>query len=140
MQMADDLSLFPAEPGLIVTDVMNGHARQVRQQVRRDGGRSARFAGEHHPIGGYQRFARDAGIGIRSQVCVQYGVAEAVSHLVRMAFGNGFRGEQEFARIAHGWVFRLAELLLEEGFWCVKETPGRVKATTGMWPLAPCRE
>ena len=43
-------------------------------------------------------------IGIGGQEGVQHRVAEPVGDLVGMAFGDGFGGEQELARVAHGWV------------------------------------
>ena len=56
---------------------------------------AADFAREHHQLRGGQRFARDARFGVFGKEQVDNGVADLVSDFVRMAFGNGFRGEEE---------------------------------------------
>ncbi len=104
VQVAGDLRLVPAEPGLVVADVVDRHAGEMGQQVGRDGGRPAGLAGEHHAVGGDQRFAGDARIGVGGEIGVQHGVAEPVGDLVGMALGDRLGGEQEFARIAHRLV------------------------------------
>ena len=103
VQVAGDLRLVPAEPVLVVADVVDRHAGQMGQQVGRDRGRAAGLAGEHHAVGGDQRLAGDARVRVGREIGVQHRVAEPVGDLVGMAFGDGLGGEQEFARIAHGW-------------------------------------
>ena len=120
MQMAGDLRLVPTEPGLVVADVVDRHAGEMGQQVGGDGSRPAGLAGEHHAVGGDQRLAGDARVGIGREIRVQHRVAEPVGHLVGVTFGDGFGGEQELARIAHGWVLsyrRVGPLLGAAGVW-----------------------
>ena len=133
MQVAGDLRLVPAEAVLVVADVMDRHAGEMRQQVGRDRRGPAGFAGEHDAVGGDQRLAGDARIGIGGEIGVQHRVAEPVGDLVGVPFGDGFGGEQEFARIAHGWF------LSRRGVWaatgggrCVAETPLGVKCRAGL--------
>ena len=131
VQMAGDFRLVPTEARLVVADVVDRHPGEMRQQVGGDGGGPAGLAGEHHAVGGDQRLAGDARIGIGGQVCIQHGVAEPVGDLVGMAFGNGFGGEQELARIAHRWVSPgPLGRPLTGGCRCVRETPPRVKGGT----------
>jgi len=67
------------------------------QQSRRD----ADLAGDHHPVRGGERLAGDAHVpqvhaGLLGLAIDQVDdlVRDAVANLVRMAFGNGFAGEQ----------------------------------------------
>jgi hypothetical protein len=39
-------------------------------------------------------FARDSGFGVKGEKSIQDTVRDLVGHFVRMAFGNGFRGEK----------------------------------------------
>ena len=130
MQVAGDLRLVPAEAGLVVADVVDRHAGQMGQQVGRDRGRAAGLAGEHHAVGGDQRLAGDARVGVGGEVGVQHRVAEPVGDLVGMAFGDGLGGEQELARIAHGWFLSYRG---DGALWgrpaCVAESPLGVKGS-----------
>ncbi len=128
VQVAGDLSLVPTEAGLVVADVVDRHAGQMGQQVRSDRGRAAGLAGEHHAVGGDQCLAGDTRVGIGREVSVQHRVAEPVGHLVGMTVGDGFGGEQEFARIAHGWVLSCRRgWAAAGGGRCVAESPLGVK-------------
>ena len=94
--------LLPTEAGLVVADIVDRHAGEMRQQVGRDGVGPAGLAGEHHAVGGDQRLAGDARIGVGGEEGVQHRVAEPVGDLVGMALRDGLGGEQEFAGVAHG--------------------------------------
>ncbi len=103
VQVAGDVRLVPAETGLVVADVVDRHAGKVVQQVGGDRSRATGLAGEHHAVGGDQRLAGDARVGIGREVGIQHRVAEPVGDLVGMTFRDGFGGEQELARVAHDW-------------------------------------
>ncbi len=89
---------------------MSWIARRARcvEVFGRDGAGAAHFAGEDDAVGGDQRLAGHARIGVGGQEGVEHGVGDAVRDLVGMAFGDGFGREQIFAGIAHGVVCLLS--------------------------------
>jgi hypothetical protein len=74
--IADGTDGFPRHPGVVDLGVGGDLARQ------------------HHQAGAHQGFGGDAGGGVLDQDGVQDGIGNLVGDLVRMAFGNGFRGEE----------------------------------------------
>src|SRR6185369_15927083 len=81
--------------GVVVADTLDGFARNlniIHVRVRGD------LAGEHHQTGVAQGFSGDAGFGILGQDGVQDGIGNLIGDLVRVAFGNGFRGKQVIVR------------------------------------------
>ena len=66
--------MLPMKAFLFIANIANGEPRQMDQIFRRDFRGAAHFARQHHAIGGDQRFAGDAGIGISGQECVQNGI------------------------------------------------------------------
>jgi hypothetical protein len=53
------------------------------------------FAGKNDQPGFHQCFQRDAGIRVLSNQRIEDGVGNLIAHLVRMAFGDGFRSEKK---------------------------------------------
>ena len=134
MQMAFNIGMLPMKAFLFIADVMDREPRQMDQIFRRDFPGAAHFARQHHAIGGDQRFAGDAGIGISGQECVQHRIGNAVRHLIWMAFGNGFRGEKIFAGIAHGLVRPLVAGFVGLARRCsAPDCPGRSAYCRGGW-------
>ena len=80
--------------GTVVADLANLSAHQPRDV---DVGLGRDLAGDDHEPGGDQRLARDATHRILGQDGVEDCVRDLVGHLVRMAFGDRFGGEQERA-------------------------------------------
>ena len=74
MQVAFNIGMLPMKAFLLIPNVMDREPRQMDQIFRRDFPGAAHFARQHHAIGGDQRFAGDAGIGISGQECVQNGI------------------------------------------------------------------
>ena len=99
MQQNLDVGLVPVEAVLLVADVLDGHARDVRSPnpvVMVFG--AARLAGDHHLVGGRQRLAGDAQLpgidaGLRpfAEEQIDHLVGNAVADLVGMALRNGLR-------------------------------------------------
>ena len=95
-------ALLPVEALLLVADVADRHARDVRDPVLGDGLGAARLAGDHDAVGGGQRLAGDAdrpGIdaGLRPLAIEQVDdlVGDAVADLVGMALGDRLAGEEK---------------------------------------------
>ena len=101
MEMHVDLGVAPGEAGLVVADVMHGESRQMSEVFRGDGIRAAGLAREHDAVGGHQRLAGDARIGVCRQEGVEHRVADPVGDLVGVAFGDRFRREEVLAGVAH---------------------------------------
>ena len=101
VQQHVDLGILPVEPVLLVADGLDGEPGAVDEVVAGDLGRAAGLAGDHHAVGGGQRLGGDAQLAripamFRAvlEEGVDHLVGDAVAHLVRVAFGNGFAGEQ----------------------------------------------
>ena len=77
-------------------------AREMLQQLRRHAAGAADLAGQDDAVGGDQRLAGHAGIGVGGQEGVQHRVGDPVGHLVGMAFGDALRGEQD-TRPCRAW-------------------------------------
>ena len=103
MQVALDAGVAPGEAGLVVADVVDRAPREMREQVGGHALRPAGLAGQDHAVGRHHRLAGDARVRIGGEIGVQNRVADAVGHLVGMAFGDRFGCEQELAGIAHGF-------------------------------------
>ena len=101
-------SASPAEPGLLVADVLHREADDVGDVVAGDRGRPAGLAGDDDAVGGRQGLAGDAHParvpavlrGAREEG-VDDLIGDAVADLVGMTFRNRFAGEQ-IARTRHG--------------------------------------
>ena len=91
MQVHGDVGGLPVEAVLLIADVADRHAGEMGQQVGRDRLRAAGLAGQHDAVGGDERFAGDAGIGVGGEKCVQHRVAQPVGNLVGMAFRDRIR-------------------------------------------------
>lgn len=87
------VGIGPVEPILLVTDVTDRHAAEMRQQLRRNGIGAAGLTGQHDAIGRDQSLTRHAGVGIGGQEGVEDGIAQAIRDLVGVAFGNGLGGK-----------------------------------------------
>ena len=57
-------------------------------------------------------------IGVGGQKGIQHRVAEPVGNLVGMPFGDRFGGEQELARVAHGWFLSSSRRVGAGGWRC----------------------
>ena len=68
---------------------------------RRDGVRPARLACEDDAVGGHQGFAGHARIGVDREKRVEHGVADPVSNLVGVTFGDRFGRKEVLAGVAH---------------------------------------
>jgi hypothetical protein len=80
-----------ADVGIVVADVVDDLARQCLDV---DPGDGRDFAGDDRGTGLHHRFAGDAGALVLRQDGVENGVGDLVGDLVRVAFGNGFGGEE----------------------------------------------
>ena len=101
MQQHLDVGLLPVEARLLVADVADRHARDVRDPVLGHGLRPARLAGDDDAVGGGERLAGgadrpgiDAGLGAFAIEQVHDLVGDAVAHLVGVALRNGLAREQ----------------------------------------------
>ncbi len=135
VQVDGDFGVLPGEAGLVVADVLDGHAGEMGEQFGGDAVGAAGFAGENDAVGGDEGFAGDPGIGIGGEVGVQHRIADPVGYLVGMAFRDGLGGKQELALVAHrifpemisrGWACG-ARPRGNPGRLCVAERVGRVK-------------
>jgi hypothetical protein len=77
--------------GVIVADALDRIARDLDIVDVCSGGD---FTGQHDETGVAQRFRGNARVFVLSQDRVENRVRDLVRHLVRMAFGNRFRGEK----------------------------------------------
>ena len=59
-------------------------------------GSGADLAHDENHASGAAHLTGNTTVGVLSQNCVQHGIGDLVTHLVGMAFGNGFRGKQSF--------------------------------------------
>ena len=57
MQQNFDIAIFPMEAVLFITDITDGHAGRVGDQIFADRDRTTGFTGNHHLIGGGKGFA-----------------------------------------------------------------------------------
>ena len=109
-----DVGAVVAEAVLVVADVAHDAARDLGQRLAVDDGllavllhegrRGAAFAGDHDLVGGDQRLAAQAGVGVAvvgdaeldviGDERVENGVRDLVADLVRMAFGDRFTGKK----------------------------------------------
>ena len=102
MQQNVDVGLLPVEAFLLVADVADGHARDVRDPILGHRLGPARLARDDHLVGRRQRLAGgpdrpriDAGLGAFAIEEVDDLIGDAVAYLVGMAFGNGLAGEEK---------------------------------------------
>ena len=94
---------FPMEARLLIADFAHGVAHRGLDLGERAVGPlavlihalAADFAGQHDEVGGGQRLARDARIGVLAEEQIDDGVADLVGDLVGMAFRDRFGGEQK---------------------------------------------
>ena len=101
MQQDFDVGLLPVEAFLLVTDVLDRSANDAFDLVVGDRFRTAGFTGDHHLVGGGERFAGradrpgvDAGLGAFTEKQIDDLVGNPVANLVRMTLGNRLAGEQ----------------------------------------------
>ena len=101
VQQDFDVGVLPVKAFLLITDVANGKARRVDQDLLADLVGPARFAGDDHAVGGGKRFTGDAQIfrrpaifGSQAEEGVHHLIGNAVADLVRMALRHGFAGKQ----------------------------------------------
>ena len=85
--------------GMVVTDLADGVAGHLGGVNPRVGGH---FAGHHDLAGGHQRFAGHPATGVLGEDGVEHGIADLVGHLIGMAHGDGFAGEQMAAAAEFG--------------------------------------
>ena len=102
VQVHVDLGVLPGEAGLVIADVVDGKAGEMRQILGRDRFRPAHFARQNHAVRRHQRLARHARVRVGGKKGVQNGVADPVGDLVWMTFRHGLGGEEIFALVAHG--------------------------------------
>ncbi len=95
MQQDLDVAGLPVEPVLLVTDVLDRGANDALDLVIGDRLRSAGLAGDHHLVGGGERFARrtdrpriDTGFRAFPEKQIDDLVGDPVANLVGMTFGN----------------------------------------------------
>ena len=86
--------ILPVETVLLIADRLDGIARRFLDQVLGDRFRAADFAGENDRVRRRQRFAGNAGERFARKEKIDDGIGNPVAHLVGMALGNGFAGEQ----------------------------------------------
>ena len=101
MEMHLHGGLFPVEPLLLIADIADGHAGGVGDQVAGDLGGAAGLTGDHDAVGRRQRFGGapqmprvPAIVRAEPEEGIDDLIRNAVAHLVGMAFGYGFTGEQ----------------------------------------------
>ena len=101
MQQDFDLGRLPVKARLLVADILDGLAGHRFDLLVGDRGGPAGFTGDHHPVGGGQRFAGDAHLPWVHALFQRFAVKQvdhfvryAVADLVRMTFGNRLAGEQ----------------------------------------------
>ena len=101
MQQDFDVGLLPVKAFLLVADVLDRGANDAFDLVVGDRFRTAGFAGDHHLVGGGERFAGradrpgvDAGLGAFAEKQIDDLVGNPVADLVRMTLGNRLAGEQ----------------------------------------------
>ena len=104
-----DLGVLPVEAVLLIADIADRLARDLLEQLLGDRGGPAHLARQHDLVGGRQRLAGDARIGIGAEIGIDDGVGDAVADLVGMPFGHGFAGEEiSFAAWPRAVPLRLA--------------------------------
>ena len=88
-------AVLPVETFLLVADVLDRRAHHAFDLVVGDGFRTAGLAGDHHLVGGGERFAGGAdrpGIDARLRAFAEKQIDDLVGNpvadLVRMTFGN----------------------------------------------------
>ena len=101
MQQDFDVGGLPVEPFLLVADVLDRAAHHALDLLVGDGFGTAGLAGDHHLVGGGERFAgRTDGPGVHARLRafaeeqIDDLVGNPVADLVGMAFGNRLAGEQ----------------------------------------------
>ena len=86
-------AVSPVEAVLVVADVPDRLARQFLDPAEHGLG-PAHLAGDHDLVGGGERLAGDARFRHRAEEGVDDRIGDAVADLVRVAFGDGFAGEE----------------------------------------------
>ena len=81
--------------GVVVADALDGVARDLDVVHVRVGGD---FTREHHQAGVGQRLGGDAAAWVLLEDCIEDRVGNLVSHLVGVAFGDGFGSEEKVVR------------------------------------------
>ena len=101
MQQDLDVGGLPVKTFLLVADVLDRGAHHAFDLVVGDGLRTAGLAGDHHLVGGGERFAGgadrpgvDAGLRAFAEKQIDDLVGNPVADLVRMSLGNRLAGEQ----------------------------------------------
>jgi hypothetical protein len=97
-----DMGAVPVEAVLLVADVADGAAHQGHDLALAQRHAAAHLAGEDDAVGGGERLARHLGGGILAEIAVDDGVGDAVAHLVGVALGDRFAGENVVAVALHG--------------------------------------
>ncbi len=99
MQQDFDVAGLPVEAFLLVADILDGAAHHALDLIVGHGFGSAGLTGDHHLVGGGERFARradgpgiDARLGAFAEKQIDDFVGNPVANLVRVAFGDRLRG------------------------------------------------
>ena len=83
-----------ADGRIDVADLADDVADEAVDDGAAEVGLGGDFAGHDDEVGGDEGFAGDAADGVGLEAVVEDGVADLVGHLVGMAHGNGFAGEE----------------------------------------------
>ncbi|GJE70868.1 hypothetical protein CHKEEEPN_2410 [Methylorubrum podarium] len=94
VQVDGDLVVLPMEARLLVADVAHRLAGQLLEVLEGHGIGAAHLARDHDAVGRRQRLDAQARLRHRGDVGVDHGVRDPVAHLVGVAFGDGFAGEE----------------------------------------------
>ena len=101
VQQHPNIGPLPMKALLLVADILDGHARNVRDQIPGDALRAPGFAGNNHLIGGCQRLACDpelpgidAGLRPFAEKQIDDLVGNAVANLVGMPLRHRFTGKE----------------------------------------------
>ncbi len=146
MQQHIDLGLLPVEALLLIADVADGHARDVRDPVLGHRLRPARLARDDDLVGRGERLARgtngpriNAGLGTLPIKKVDDLIGDAIAHFVRMTFGNGLARE-EIRFSCHSGPRAFFELFRLKIAGVVSSFAHGVKARTVTEAAAPSRQ
>ena len=103
MNLADDLAGVgrEADGRIDVADLADRIADEAVHDGPAEVGAGGDFAGDDGEVGGDEGFAGDAALVVGFEAVIEDGVADLVGHLVGMAHGDGFAGEQ-VSVFAHG--------------------------------------
>ncbi len=94
VQVDGDVVVLPVEAGLLVADVAHGLAGQLLKVLEGHGIGAAHLARDHDAVGRGQRLDAETGLRHRREIGIDDGVRDPVAHLVGVAFGDGFAGEE----------------------------------------------